>query len=336
MTLTSSVANLTQFLAGVGLVNARLQRIQAGRNSRVWRVEAASETYVVKEYFRHPADPRDRLSTEYGFLSFLQSQGITLVPKPIAQDPDSSYALYSYLPGAPVATIQSHHIEQAATFITQINRGKETAAGQKLPLASEACLALFEHLERVKLRLSRLAEAVVSGEDPGDNTLQTDVRALLANALWPTYYKIEQQIHTQLGIKLEQVLPRSEQILSPSDFGFHNMLEAGEQLYFLDFEYAGWDDPAKLLCDFVCQPQRPVSDEQGKAFAAYLSHLVYIEQAHARATLLLPLYRLKWCCILLNEFRSQDRQRREHAVGVQTDCLQAQLHKAQIYFNQHL
>ena len=47
--------------------------------------------------------------------------------------------------------------------------------------------------------------------------------------------------------------------MSPSDFGFHNALATpGGRLVFIDFEYAGWDDPAKLANDFFCQPAVPV------------------------------------------------------------------------------
>ncbi len=40
---------------------------------------------------------------------------------------------------------------------------------------------------------------------------------------------------------------RMKFIVSPSDFGFHNaLLDDGGAISFLDFEYSGRDDPAKL------------------------------------------------------------------------------------------
>src|SRR6185503_11886129 len=46
--------------------------------------------------------------------------------------------------------------------------------------------------------------------------------------------------------------------LSPSDFGYHNaVLADDETVRFFDFEYAGWDDPAKLVCDFFNQVEVP-------------------------------------------------------------------------------
>ena len=39
----------------------------------------------------------------------------------------------------------------------------------------------------------------------------------------------------------------SDYILSPSDFGFHNIIIKDKKCYFIDFEYSGFDDPHKLI-----------------------------------------------------------------------------------------
>ena len=108
-------------------------------------------------------------------------------------------------------------------------------------------------------------------------------------------------------------------------------------MFFLDFEYAGWDDPAKLICDFICQPELPVTQSQCKQFMEeLLSELPQPDKVKNRVELLLPVHRLKWSCILLNEFRLEDRTRRIHA-GVGSEGLLAdQLGKAKAYFNTHL
>ena len=101
---------------------------------------------------------------------------------------------------------------------------------------------------------------------------------------------------------LLEELPKYKQTLSPSDFGFQNMLVAGGKLQFLDFEYSGWDDPAKLISDFACHPEYPVIWEQARRFGERVSERIRMPEVFKRAETLLPLYRLKWCCILLNEF----------------------------------
>ena len=92
--------------------------------------------------------------------------------------------------------------------------------------------------------------------------------------------------------------------ISPSDFGFHNALETPRQeLSFLDFEYAGFDDPAKMMADFFSQPGPPVplalsDDFAAEAFAEFDD----LGGIALRARILLAAYCLRWCCIALNIF----------------------------------
>jgi hypothetical protein len=113
-------------------------------------------------------------------------------------------------------------------------------------------------------------------------------------------------------------LAAEERCLSPSDFGFHNAIVEqvggrGERLRFIDFEYAGWDDPAKTACDFACQVQVPVALELAAVFAREIAgedHSV----TH-RIDLLLPVYRIKWCCILLSRLSGVGDARRAFSGG---------------------
>jgi hypothetical protein len=156
--------------------------------------------------------------------------------------------------------------------------------------------------------------------------LEEQAHALAADRFVPLWKKLENTPAMSLGA----------QILSPSDFGFHNTLVQDGRLSFVDFEYAGWDDAAKLACDFICQPELPVTAAQGEQFVAELqAALPGLDALAERVAQLLPVHRLKWCCILLNEFRPEFRQRRAHA-GLASEGLQAaQLRKANDYFTTH-
>ena len=115
----------------------------------------------------------------------------------------------------------------------------------------------------------------------------------------------------------DESLPPAQRCLSPSDFGFHNaLLSEDGRLRFFDFEYAGWDDPAKLACDFFCQPQVPVAFRHRDDFLARLAQALELDAAFSdRARRLQPAYQVKWCCIMLNEFVRGDRARRDFAKG---------------------
>ncbi|MCK5230046.1 MAG: hypothetical protein KAR13_07260, partial [Desulfobulbaceae bacterium] len=122
--------------------------------------------------------------------------------------------------------------------------------------------------------------------------------------------------------------------LSPSDFGFHNFLLVEDgSLRFIDFEYAGWDDPAKLACDFCSQPELPVPPALAQFFIEGLSAVSSEpDSLKLRINLLLPVYRIKWCFIILNDFLPESDRRRAFAGSDSPDRRRRiQLQKAEKY-----
>jgi thiamine kinase-like enzyme len=71
----------------------------------------------------------------------------------------------------------------------------------------------------------------------------------------PLHQKVLLQYQNHLlkfGLDENNPLPKSQKILSPSDFGMHNAIfDCTGHFTFIDFEYFGWDDPAKLVADFL-------------------------------------------------------------------------------------
>ena len=112
------------------------------------------------------------------------------------------------------------------------------------------------------------------------------------------------------------------------------MRNSGE-ICFIDFEYAGWDDPAKAVGDFFCQPAVPVPFDY---FEQYLQEAVSYSPNGAllaeRVRGLLPVFQIKWCCIILNEFLPDAAQRRRFANPTTEPELRkrSQLEKAQRFF----
>ena len=110
-------------------------------------------------------------------------------------------------------------------------------------------------------------------------------------------------------------LDAADRCISPSDFGFHNaLLRDNGKISFIDFEYAGWDDPAKMIGDFFSQPAIPVSLKHFDSFiSGALGYSKNNYELAQRARLLLPLFQIKWCCIILNDFLPDDARRRHFA-----------------------
>jgi hypothetical protein len=308
------------------------ERIRAGRNSEVSRVSNSNGQWIIKHYFQHISDKCDRLGTEFGFLRFLKNAGVPGVSRPLAMDRVLHCALYSFLPGKRPVVITSAHIVQAANFIKYVNRLRMTADAMALPAAADACFSWKEHFDLVETRIGRLS-AVRPESD-----LELEAHEFVELQLFQYWSRLKKKLEHEISSsQLAEPLSYESRIISPSDFGFHNTLEADGNLSFVDFEYAGWDDPVKLICDFTCQPELPVSASQGRQFMEeLLPSLPQPAAVRHRVESLLPVHRLKWCCILLNELRVEDRQRRLHAGVVPGGLLADQLRKAKLYFNTHI
>ena len=272
-----------------------------GGNNRALRVEAGGKTYLAKYYFRSALDKRTRMVNEWAFLSYAAQAGVSVVPRPIAKDDNHDLAIYSFLSGVVPATqqINADAFTQAGEFIANLNCKRELA--RELADASESCFSAGDHLALLEARIKRLethdALPVHSAEFA---EVLRDIQAAFA------------RYAPQLDFP---PLATTDLCLSPSDFGFHNSLRDEQGRFsFIDFEYAGWDDPAKMLCDFLLHPGIPVD-------TALLPHLLApLEKAGlvpplaiARARGLYPLLALRWCCIILNVFVPEHAARRQFA-----------------------
>jgi len=318
-------------LGEAGLPAAReVVGLSGGANNRVYRVDWGGGSALLKAYFFHPDDPRDRLGAEFDFSRFAWDCGLRCLPRPLACDRPRRLGLYEFVegrvlgPGEPTEA----HLEQAIAFYRELNRHKDAPAARALPLASEACFTLREHLACVERRVGRLEQ--LEGDSPEDEEAQQWIRGRLAPA-WRAIRDRVLQMAAKRGVELDQAVVDRDRRLSPSDFGFHNaILAADGRLRFIDFEYAGWDDPAKMVCDFLCQPGVPVPAEWGDALArAAVADLSDPSGHLRRIDLLKDVYRIKWCCIMLNEFLPAGRQRRRFAQEALAEAARKrnQLHK---------
>jgi hypothetical protein len=126
----------------------------------------------------------------------------------------------------------------------------------------------------------------------------------------------------------DQVLEPNERWLSPSDVGFHNTLDVDGDLVFIDFEYAGWDDPAKTIADFFSQPDYEVDIALFDSFVSSLTTLPAASWHGRRARAVIPLHRVKWTCIVLNDFLGDAAARRRQALGTATRAARASVQLA--------
>jgi len=299
-----------------------LEPIPGGRNNKVWRLEAAGTPFLLKEYYWTPKDRRDRIGHEWSFLKYLEGLGCTMAPKPFAADRDNRFALLEFIGGErpQLDSVTRLDIGEAADFFATMNAGRSTASALALSPASEACFSLEEHVKTTRRRVARLEQIAPMGD------LHLLALKFVAEELRPLWEIISGDILSAGGTALTSGLTRSERCLSPSDFGFHNSLRTSrDRIRFVDFEYAGWDDPAKTIADFANQPDMLLDAGLSSIFRDRALGL-FLESASLedRLRLLTPLYQLKWACICLNEFLPGGAERRAF-MGLSTEREQALL-----------
>lgn len=287
--------------------------IHAGWNNQVYRLEGGALPLLLKVYFRHARDHRDRLGAEYRFLLHAWKTGLRCVPRPLACDERLGIGLYEFVEGRRLkpSEVNARRVAEAMAFYREANRKRTLPSARRLPAASEACFSIAEHLETVGRRVGRLGSIRTA------SAVDRSASAFVRSTLGPAWSSVEAAVRVAAGKALNRTLKPAERRLSPSDFGFHNaVLRPDDRLCFIDFEYAGWDDPAKMASDFFCQPAVPVPAGLREAvIEAASEESLRSEETRERIRLLRPVYQVKWACIVMNEFLPAGSDRRRFSRG---------------------
>jgi hypothetical protein len=301
--------------AGISSHPCSITSIKRGGNNQISLVTCEDQKVILKQYFQNPQDSRNRLHTEFEFLKIASERAPGLVPKVYSKSDEKYAALYEFILGNTIeadAEITENFVHQAARFIAKLNSCTELVAPAYLSPASEACFSIEQHIQTIDERLNELEQS--KSTQPWDDDF-THTLSQICRCWLEIKTTLLRRCHQDRRLPLASALSPAQQILSPSDFGFQNVLiQPNAQLAFIDFEYAGWDDPAKLVGDFFAQVAMPVDIKYFDLFltTAFKNRADY-EEIHARSLALLSLYKIKWCCIVLNIYLPKHLARRQFA-----------------------
>ncbi|WP_143484310.1 aminoglycoside phosphotransferase family protein, partial [Pseudoalteromonas piscicida] len=269
--------------------------ITHGANSQVFLITTSNACYVLKHYLPTSIDSDHKLKRELSFLLYLSSIGCTQVPSHMAHCLKSKLLLMTYIPGEHVIQPKSKDTRDAFMFIENINKATQEV---HLGPAKDAVSTLSDFANLVNQRLIMLANE---------------------EQLYPNYKKF---IQDRVEVEFKRLLnenkeinwntPLGSKVISPSDFGFHNMLLTDKKIFFYDFEYAGYDSVWKLVADFFSQPQIEVPIEHFSILIDMPICSSIIENPN-EFNIAFNLTRLKWCFIIGGNFLHQVRKRKEFA-----------------------
>ena len=272
-------------------------------NSEVRLVESyAGKRYVLKRYTDLLSDSRPRLWTEVSACRLLED--LQRVPKVVAFDMHLNMALFEWIEGESPREVNDHDIDEALGFVSSLRVLSKNISGFTSE-ASEACFSGQELISQIDRKLMALCSCENTGLQMFLNEIFVPLWAEVrdwSEEKWP-------------ADNLDKRLQQSQRTLSPSDFGFHNSLKQSDgTLQFLDLEYFGWDDPVKLLADFLWHPGMTLCESHATRWLRGGFEIFHEDiglQCRFRAAW--PVFGLRWVMIILNEFHSVGWERRVHA-----------------------
>ena len=271
-----------------------LKRLRGGINNRVFLCGKGAQKWVIKGYEAAHPGQRDRMQAEQQFLQFASQVAPGFTPALIHTDQDRRCVVLENLDGklfCEGVPPPGEAVTAAVQFIHLLNRESRLARESITTDAAEGFLSLRKHLANVQERLEAMnCDHVKTSDKPIAESLLRKIGSDLG--------QVEERTHNLIaqGIATDAIRP-DQRCISPSDFGFHNAISTKTGVMFIDFEYAGWDDPAKATIDFILQPRVPVVGYGSPLLAAWDPE--YRHFVNARCRHLEPILRLKWLCIML-------------------------------------
>jgi len=287
-------------------------------NSRVMLGSGPSGPCFIKSYPEDSSDSVGRLCRE--ILAYKLLEGSELTPKLIAHNLQLGYGIYEWIDGASISDVTEYELGFAIKLIEKLIA---IPSDGEYPLAKDACLSPKDYCDQIEFRLNALL-----------SVRNKELSIFLENRFIPLFKKIMESCSNS-HIYSEKI-SLSDQILSPSDFGFHNACKLDEKIVFFDFEYFGRDDLTRMTADFLWHPAMNMNFNVKKLWVDKIAQLSNDPFSfRRRLDLVWPLCGLRWVMIILNEFKDKIWRQRLAASNDDSlnrdERLKMQLRKASLF-----
>ena len=249
-----------------------------GKNNNCFTLK--NKTIFVKEFnknFKH----------ELKFNKFLNRNKIKNIPKILSFSPKRQMIKYVYYKDQKRKIITENQIIKIFKFIKKINT--LNYKNEKFKYAKDYCnnysyyqieikRRIIEHKKKYHYKNNFLYKKIINQIEKKFNNLK----------------KINY-------FKNDLILKKKDLILSPCDFHLENMIFE-KKIIFIDFEYSGLDDPAKLYAVFFLQPNHIINKN---IFNSSINKILFFKKnmlIKKRILFLMPIIYLRWSLILMNNF----------------------------------
>jgi len=278
----------------LGAKSYTIERLVGGINNMVFSCSKGADKWVIKGYMPIKHGERDGMYAEVQFLRYANKVAPGYTPELIHIDWDQRCVVLEYIEGESFkkgVTPSYEAVDAATVFIQMLNSQPEIAQEYISIDAAEGFLSLEQHIDNIELRSRSMSWEHIDSQNK-------DLARYLIEHIKGRLQCIKADIDERIksGV-ISNAIGDDERCISPSDFGFHNAINTPNGIRFIDFEFAGWDDPAKATLDFVLQPCIPVEGFGLPLLSAWRPELQ--NSISTRCQQLCPILKLKWLCIIL-------------------------------------
>ena len=205
-----------------------------------------------------------------------------------------NFSLFKWIDGYKVKELCNRDIRVSLTFVKALVSVSKTTNYHAFDLASAACISGKMIEEQILNRFQKISNVAF---------LHPNLKIFLEKKMAISIEEMLNFAKKNWPGEFSSILPRGNQLLSPSDFGFHNVIKSKKGLRFIDFEYFGWDDPVKLTSDFLLHPAMNLTKKQKKLWVDNMISTFSSDKFfNQRLKMSYSLYGLCWCLIQLNVF----------------------------------
>ena len=288
------------------MTTIKISNFSNAYNSKLLKISNSKKNFVIKLFLKKN---NSNFIREIFFLSNLKKN--KNIPKIISYDYQSKILVLSYHRGMKIKKKQSNYFDQILNFLKKIqSRKKSYILKNKLLAAREGCFCLQDHIKNTKQKINEIKK---------DKVLIKNLKFL---------YFIN-KIENIFKLKKKNILSKYEKklllkkfkfknlVLSPSDFGFNNILLNSNNLIFFDFEYSGLDDPLKLCSDFIANPNTKISKYENETFLRKFSKTFKISNFKKRYYDYIDFYYIKWSIIILKynlNIKNKSNSKIDHSI----------------------
>ncbi len=312
-----------------GIVCVSAELITGGSNNLIHRIICEDGSFLLaKKYF---VDDRQRLAREFQTLSLLRENGFTEVPQPIERFDKQNAGVYEFISGRHIfaSEFSDRELIQIAEYLAKIHSLTKKEVKKNLPKAFTAAFSLADALKAGRKRLMSVNKNFPKFER---DVQQFVMKNMVIERVDAAFTKIAKQLG---DVKMYKKINPEHERLSSVDFGPHNMLwREDDSLTVIDFEYAGWDHPMRIISDMLSHDKmRDLPNAKKSLFVAeYLKRTPLPYEVTNDLADFRRIAQVEWVAILLSSILPEKREKLIYANGgsfeMNTYCVQ-QIEKIQ-------